>query len=78
MRFFNTEGPVDCARHYCLPPLARLDMADVRMLIDQQKYFAIHAPPRSGKTTYLLALAASRGSNPFTHQTDPHPRSTRP
>lgn len=26
MRFFNTEGPVDCERHYCLPPLERLDM----------------------------------------------------
>ena len=24
MRFFNTEGPVNCADHYCLPPLARL------------------------------------------------------
>ena len=26
MRFFNTEGPVNCADHYCLPPLARLDL----------------------------------------------------
>ena len=57
MRFFNTEGPVDCARHYCLPPLARLDMDDVAALIAQQKYFLLHAPRQTGKTTCLLALA---------------------
>ena len=57
MRFFNTEGPVDCARHYCLPPLARLDMDDVQELIAQQKYFLLHAPRQTGKTTCLLALA---------------------
>jgi hypothetical protein len=57
MRFFNTEGPVDCARHYCLPPLSRLDLDDVLALIAQQKYFLLHAPRQSGKTTCLLALA---------------------
>ena len=57
MRFFNTEGPVDCARHYCLPPLSRLDMDDVAALIAQQKYFLLHAPRQTGKTTCLLALA---------------------
>jgi hypothetical protein len=57
MRFFNTEGPVDCARHYCLPPLERLDLGQVRLLIEQQKYFLLHAPRQTGKTTCLLALA---------------------
>ncbi len=57
MRFFNTEGPVNCADHYCLPPLSRLDMADVMMLIAQKKYFLLHAPRQTGKTTCLLALA---------------------
>jgi hypothetical protein len=57
MRFFNTEGPVNCADHYCLPPLSRLDMADVMMLIAQKKYFLLHAPRQAGKTTCLLALA---------------------
>lgn len=57
MRFFNTEGPVDCARHYCLPPLERLDMPEVLLLIEQQKYFLLHAPRQTGKTTCLLALA---------------------
>lgn len=55
-RFFNTAGPVDCARHYCLPPLERLDLEDVLLLIAQQKYFILHAPRQTGKTTYLLAL----------------------
>lgn len=59
MRFFNTEGPVNCADHYCLPPLSRLDMADVMMLIAQKKYFLLHAPRQTGKTTCLLALADS-------------------
>lgn len=57
MRFFTTEGPVNCADHYCLPPLERLDMVDVMMLIAQKKYFLLHAPRQTGKTTCLLALA---------------------
>lgn len=57
MRFFNTEGPVNCQDHYCLPPLSRLDMEDVRALIGQKKYFLLHAPRQTGKTTCLLALA---------------------
>lgn len=56
MRFFNTAGPVDCADHYCLPPLGRIDLDDVLMLIDQKKYFLLHAPRQTGKTTLLLAL----------------------
>jgi len=57
MRFFTTEGPVDCARHYCLPPLERLDLGEVLLLIEQQKYFLLHAPRQTGKTSCLLALA---------------------
>ena len=57
MRFFTTEGPVNCQDHYCLPPLARFDLADVMALIAQKKYFLLHAPRQTGKTTCLLALA---------------------
>ena len=56
MRFFNTAGPVDCARHYCLPPLHRIDLDEVLLLIEQQKYFVLHAPRQTGKTSFLLAL----------------------
>jgi len=56
MRFFNTAGPVDCKEHYCLPPLERLDIEGVLSLIEQKKYFVLHAPRQTGKTTCLLAL----------------------
>jgi len=56
MRFFNTAGPVRCDMHYCVPPLTRFDLDEVLMLIDQGKYFVLHAPRQVGKTTYLLAL----------------------
>ena len=45
MRFFNTAGPVNPARHYCLDPLRRLDLGTVLPLIEQEKYFVLHAPP---------------------------------
>ena len=56
MRFFNTAGPMDAARHYIVPPLSRIDLDDVLLLIEQQKYFVLHAPRQTGKTTVLLAL----------------------
>jgi hypothetical protein len=55
-RFFNTAGPVRCNYHYCLPPLERLNLAHLMMLIEQQKYFVLHAPRQTGKTSILLAL----------------------
>ena len=56
MRFFNTAGPVNCEDHYCLPPLERFDLADILSLIEQKKYFVLHAPRQTGKTSALLAL----------------------
>ncbi len=56
MRFFNTAGPVKCDIHYCLPPLERFNLAEILTLIDQQKYFVLHAPRQTGKTSALLAL----------------------
>lgn len=52
----NTEGPVNCADHYCLPPLTRFDLIQIVGLIVQRKYFLLHAPRQTGKTTCLLAL----------------------
>ena len=57
MRFFNTEGPVKKNKHYCLPPLQRWDLEEILSLIDREKYFLLHAPRQTGKTTCLLALA---------------------
>jgi hypothetical protein len=43
-KFFNTAGPVNPADHYCLPPLARIRREEILSLIDQKKYFVLHAP----------------------------------
>ena len=56
MRFFNTAGPIRREEHYHVPPLDRLDADEVRLLIRQRKYFALHAPRQTGKTSALLAL----------------------
>ena len=56
MRFFNTAGPMKPDIHYCIPPLERLDAEQVLSLIRQQKYFVLHAPRQTGKTSALLTL----------------------
>ena len=56
MRFFNTAGPIRPDDHYCIPPLQRLDLPMVLTLIRQKKYFVLHAPRQTGKTSALLAL----------------------
>ena len=56
MRFFNTEGPVRSADHYCIPPLERINLDIVLGLVRDKKYFVLHAPRQTGKTSALLAL----------------------
>ncbi len=56
MRFFNTTGPVNCQKHYCLPPLERFYLDEILSLVEQEKYFVLHAPRQTGKTSCLLAL----------------------
>ena len=56
MRFFNTAGPVVAEMHYCVPPLGRLEVGELLLLIRQWKYFVLHAPRQTGKTSALLAL----------------------
>ena len=56
MRFFNTTGPVVAADHYLIPPLDRVDLAELRRLIGEKRYFVLHAPRQTGKTSALLAL----------------------
>jgi len=56
MRFFNTAGPVNMKDHYCLSPLERFDLDEILFLIEQKKYFVLHAPRQTGKTTCLLAM----------------------
>ena len=56
MRFFNTAGPIKTEIHYHISPLARLDVDDLLQLIRQEKYFVLHAPRQTGKTSVLFAL----------------------
>ena len=56
MRFFNAEGPIVAEDHYHVPPLARLDLDELLLLVERKKYFVLHAPRQTGKTSALLAL----------------------
>ena len=56
MRKFNTAGPIRPARHYHIPPLDRIALPEVLELIRDERYFVLHAPRQTGKTTALLAL----------------------
>ena len=55
-RYFNTAGPMKEDLHYVFPPLERWDTEEILHLIDQQKYFVLHAPRQTGKTTAMRAL----------------------
>ena len=56
MRFFNTEGPVRPNKHYAIRPLDRVDTDELLGLIRAERYFVLHAPRQTGKTSALIAL----------------------
>ena len=56
MRTFNIAGPVVAEDHYQVPPLDRLNRDEVLELIQLKRYFVLHAPRQSGKTSALFAL----------------------
>jgi hypothetical protein len=51
---FNTAGPCIPGEHYMLPPERRLGR--VQQLIEERKYFTLHAGRQTGKTTSLMWL----------------------
>ena len=53
-RFFNTAGPNRPEKNYTLDPLRRL--SSIKGLIDDERYFIIHAPRQTGKTTAMMTL----------------------
>lgn len=55
-RHFNTAGPSVAGKHYLIDPLRRIDFDEIQSLIDAERYFVLHAPRQTGKTTALLAL----------------------
>ncbi|MBA2369215.1 MAG: AAA-like domain-containing protein [Candidatus Protochlamydia sp.] len=61
MKTFNTEGPIRPEEHYFIPD--RLDPAEVFDLIEFKKYFVLHAPRQSGKTTAIQETVRQLNSN---------------
>ena len=55
-KFFNTAGPIQSDIHYNVNPLHRINLDELEQLILQRKYFILHAPRQTGKTSCLLAL----------------------
>ena len=55
-RLFNTTGPIQDDIHYAVDPLQRWDLRQIMFLINNRKYFILHAPRQTGKTSGLLAL----------------------
>ena len=57
MRKFNTEGPVVAEDHYCIPPLQRVNLGEILELVRDKRYFVLHAPRQTGKTSALFGPA---------------------
>ncbi len=55
-KHFNTTGPVHPEDHYAIDPMTRLDWEEIHELIGAKKFFVLHAPRQTGKTSTLLAM----------------------
>src|SRR6056297_993224 len=55
-KFFNTAGPIIREDNYCIDPLIRINKDEIMTLIAKKRYFILHAPRQTGKTSSLLAL----------------------
>ena len=47
-----------------IDPLERIDIEDIESLIADKRYFVLHAPRQTGKTTCLLALMHHLNARP--------------
>ena len=43
-------------KHYAILPLERMDAEELLALIRAERYFVLHAPRQTGKTSALIAL----------------------
>jgi len=55
-KFFNTAGPIKPNKHYYIPSSERIDWDEIEVLIASEKYFLLHAPRQTGKTSALLEI----------------------
>ena len=56
MLTFATAGPIVASDHYHIAPLERIDLDETLGFVRDKKYFVLHAPRQTGKTSALLAL----------------------
>ncbi len=58
-KFFNTSGPCDPDKHYMVPLAQRFaaQHATMQRLIRDERYFVLHAPRQTGKTTLMQHFA---------------------
>ncbi|MBF0237709.1 MAG: ATP-binding protein [SAR324 cluster bacterium] len=54
-KFFNTAGPCQPEDHYMVNFQPKFE--NILQLIDTKKYFILHAPRQTGKTTMMIQLA---------------------
>ncbi|MCP4753264.1 MAG: ATP-binding protein [Proteobacteria bacterium] len=54
-KFFNASGPCVPDKHYMIDVGERF--GNIRRLIDNERYFILHAPRQTGKTTNMMELA---------------------
>jgi len=55
-KFFNTAGPNQPDIHYTLLPKDRINWPELSGLMGARKYFILHAPRQTGKTSLLINL----------------------
>src|SRR6056297_1471627 len=55
-KYFNTAGPVRAENNYMIDPLKRINKDEIMTLVDKWRYFILHAPRQTGKTSSLFAL----------------------
>ena len=55
-RSFNNAGPIIPEDHYHIDMLLRVDWDEIRNLISSKRYFVLHAPRQTGKTSTLLEM----------------------
>jgi len=55
-KFFNTAGPIIKEDHYYISSFDRFDYEEISDLINKKRYFVLHAPRQTGKTSALLEM----------------------
>ncbi len=54
---------MEAEEHYCIPPLERVNLDEILTLVARKKYFVLHAPRQTGKTSTLQVLADALNSS---------------